>query len=302
MSATRMAVDRAMNGASQVSNASNGPAVRPIDAHPGFAAAVRNSTTGPLALLDRDPRFYRCIGDIPSYALGVLALYLHSIDRLYHRGLRAVSKDLFSPGRASAILSRMQTTGLIAPLDDFAKGRQRRYSPAPAMIEAFRACHRIELQSLALIDERAGALLDAFDDPAVFDGIIAFLATRHLAAPTLDEDLIDPLGGVGRRSMGLMLSYALAEAAFNAGLPRAVGTVPVTVSSLARRLGMSRPHCRRVLMMLQDAGLVSFDQGVNALTLMPAFADAVDVYFVGLFGALLAAVDQISGERRSAVP
>jgi len=290
-------VDQDVNTPSRVSSAPDGPVICPISAHPGFAAAVRHSTTGPLALLDRDPSFYRCIGDIPSYALGVLALYLHSTDRLYHRGLRNVAKDLFSPGRATAILSRMQTIGLIVPIDAFEKGRQRRYSPAPAMIEAFRACYLIELQSLAMIDARAGALVEVFDDPAIFDGIIAFLASSHLASPTLDQELIDPMGGVGRRSMGLMLSYALAEAAFKAGLPRAAGPIEITVSSLARRLGISRPHCRRVLILLQDAGLVSVDQKANAVTLMPAFAEALDVYFVGMFNALLAAVHHVSAER-----
>jgi hypothetical protein len=72
----------------------------------GFAAAVRHSTIEPLALLDRDARFYHCIGDIPTYALGVLALHLHSQDRLSHRGLQGISGKggLFSAGRATAIL------------------------------------------------------------------------------------------------------------------------------------------------------------------------------------------------------
>lgn len=177
-----------------------------IHAWPGFAAAMRNSTSGPLALLDEDPSFYRCIGDIPTYALGVLALHLHSLHRLYQRGLQEVARDLFSAGRATAILARMQTAGLIVPKDDFRQGRQRRYAPAPAMVQAFRTCYLIELNSLALIDPRVVELVETYDDSAVFDRIVAFLAMRHLAAPALDQELIDPLGGVGRRSMGVMVA------------------------------------------------------------------------------------------------
>lgn len=262
----------------------------PLPARPGFAAAMRNSTTAPLALLDDDPRFYRCIGDIPTYALGVLALYLHSIDRLYHRGLREVSKDLFSAGRASAILARMQAAGLIEAEGDFQSGRQRRYRPAPTMIQAFRACYLIELRSLALIDPRVGALVETYDDPAVFDGIVAFLATRHLAAPALDQELVDPLGGVGRRSMGLMLAYSLAEAAFRAGFDKPEGAIAINLTHLARRLGVSRTHARRILTMLEDAGLVRIEG--SSLTLTPAFAAGYELYFYGMFSVLLAAVAQ----------
>lgn len=262
----------------------------PINARPGFAAAMRNSTSGPLALLDDDPSFYRCIGDIPTYALGVLALHLHSIDRLYHRGLQEVAKDLFSAGRATAILARMQAAGLIVSKDAFQSGRQRRYAPAPAMVQAFRSCYLIELNSLALIEPRVGALVETYDDPAVFDRIVAFLATRHLAAPALDQELIDPLGGVGRRSMGLMVAYSLAEAAFEAGAARAEGVIDLNLSGISRRLGVSRTHARRILRQLEEAGLVIEDDRRRRLMLTPAFADAYELYFFGMFSILLAAL------------
>ena len=262
----------------------------PIYARPGFAAAMRNSTTGPLALLDDDPSFYRCIGDIPTYALGVLALHLHSLDRLYHRGLHEVAKDLFSAGRATAILKRMQSAGLIVPQDAFQSGRQRRFAPAPAMLRAFRTCYLIELKSLALIVPGVGALVETYDDPKVFDGIIAFLATRHLAAPALDQELIEPLGGVGRRSMGLMVAYSLAEAAFEAGYPRTEGVIDLNLSRLAKRLGVSRTHGRRVLKQLEEAGLIAAGETPETLRLTPAFADAYELYFFGMFSILLAAV------------
>lgn len=262
----------------------------PIYARPGFAAAMRNSTSGPLALLDEDPSFYRCIGDIPTYALGVLALHLHSLDRLYHRGLREVARDLFSAGRATAILTRMQAAGLIVPKDDFQQGRQRHYAPAPAMVQAFRTCYLIELKSLSLIDPRVASMVETYDDPAVFDRIVAFLATRHLAAPALDEELIDPLGGVGRRSMGLMVAYSLAEAAFEAGSPRAEGVIDLNLSGISRRLGVSRTHTRRILKQLEEAGLVIEDDRRRTLTLTPTFADAYELYFFGMFSILLAAL------------
>lgn len=261
----------------------------PLMAHPGFAAAIRNSTASPLALLDQDPRFLRVISDIPTYALGVLALHLHAVDRLYHRGLREVARDLFSAGRASAILSRMEATGLIVAEHALQSGRQRRYRPTPAMTAAFRTFYLIELRSLELLDPRVAPLVEAFDDPAIFDRIIAFLATRQLAAPTLDQELVEPLGGVGRRAMGVMLAYTLADTAFRAGLPRAAGEIDINLTHLARRLGVSRTHARRTLGMLQEAGLVA-PAGPHRLILTPAFADGLELYFLGMFSVLLAAV------------
>ena len=262
----------------------------PVNLRPGFAAAIRHSTTAPLSLLDRDPHFYRCIGDIPTYALGVLALHLHAVDRLYHRGLQEVARDLFSAGRATAILARMQAAGLIVPRDAFHSGKQRRYAPAPAMVQAFRTCYRIELESLALIDPRVGPMLADYDDNDVFDRIVAFLAQRHLAAPSLDQELIDPLGGVGRRSMGLMVAYTLADTAFEAGFARPEGVVALNLSGLSKRLGISRTHARRVLQQLKDTGLVLPGQTPETVTLTPAFADAHALYFFGMFSILLAAI------------
>lgn len=263
---------------------------RPINARPGFPAAVRHSTAASLAFLDQAPRFYRTIGDIPTYALGVLALYLHSIDRLYHRGFRDVAKDLFSAGRATAILGRMQSAGLIVPRDAFQTGKQRRYTPAPAMLQAFRACYLIELKSLALLDDRGGTLVETYDQSGVFDQIVAFLALRHMAAPALDQELVDPLGGIGRRSMGLMLAYALAQTAFDAGRARPEGTIDLNVANLSIRLGVSRTHTRRLLIQLQDAALISDYGRAHTVTLTPAFADGYELYFFGMFSILLEAV------------
>lgn len=263
---------------------------QPVHVRPGFAAAVRHSTNASLAFLDQDPRFYLTIRDIPTYALGVLALYLHAQDRLYHRGLRDAAKNLFSAGRASAILGRMQSAGLIVPKDAFQTGRQRRYTPAPAMLQAFRTCYLIELKSLTLLDDRVGAMVETYDQSAIFDGIISFLAARHLAAPALDQELVEPLGGIGRRSMGLMLAYSLAQTAYGAGRPRPEGVIEINVANLSKRLGASRTHTRRLLVLLQEAGLISDYGRANTITLTPAFADGYELYFFGMFSILLAAV------------
>lgn len=263
----------------------------PYPIPPGFDAAMRHSIRGSLAVLDADPGFYRCMDDIPTYALGVLALYLHATDRLYHRGLQEAARDLFSAGRATAVLARMQSARLIIPRDDFRSGRQRRYAPEPAMIQAYRTCYRIELESLSLIDPKVGRLVQTYDDPAVFEDVVSFLARRHLASATLDQELIDPLGGIGAHSMGLMLAYALAEAAFQAGFDRPEGEVSVNITHLARRLGVSRTHARRLLKMLHDAGLTTLGDKAGVVILTPAFADGFALYFQGMFTTLMAAVE-----------
>ncbi len=90
--------------------------------------------------------------------------------------------------------------------------------------------------------------------------------------------------------MGLMCAYALAEAAFAGGGARAEGVVTVNTSALARRLGVSRTHVRRVLATLRDAGLTADGPRPDQLVLTPAFAEGYQLYFYGMFSILLAAV------------
>ena len=288
------------------SSALEGPAESPIATirrRPGFAAAVRNSTIAPLALLDQDPRFYRCIGDIPTYAMAVLALYLNLKDGIHHRGLQEITGKggLFSAGRATAILWRLQSAGMIAPTDAFSSGKRRRYAPAPAMQQAIRDCYRIELESLSLMDARAGAALDRYSDPLIFDTMIAALAERLLEATQLDDEMLEPLAQVGRRSMGLMIAYSLAAGAFKAGREQAEGVIEVNFSDLARRLGVSRAHGRRVLALLEPAGLQRDEANPNRFTLTPAFTDAYETYFGAMFMQVIQALDRLESAHLLAV-
>lgn len=98
--------------------------------------------------------------------------------------------------------------------------------------------------------------------------------------------------------MGVMLTYSLAETAFNEGLDRPEGTFDINLSALARRLGVSRPHARRILSLLRDAGLVADENCEGQITLLPTFADAYGAYFGGMYTMLLEAVDRHHWETR----
>lgn len=86
------------------------------------------------------------------------------------------------------------------------------------------------------------------------------------------------------------LAYALASAAFKAGLPRAEGEIDVNLAVVSERLGVSRTHARRIVDMLEAAGLVARGDRPSRLILTPAFADGVELYFLGMFSVLMVAV------------
>jgi DNA-binding transcriptional ArsR family regulator len=83
--------------------------------------------------------------------------------------------------------------------------------------------------------------------------------------------------------MGLFAAYALAGEAFKAGRARAEGPIEVSLSNLSRRLGVSRPHVRRVLTILETCGLRRDTKSVGHFVLTPKFADAYELYFSGMF-------------------
>lgn len=133
-------------------------------------------------------------------------------------------------------------------------------------------------------------MVEAHDDPAVFDRIIAFLATRQMDAPTLDQDRVAPLRRRGPPGDGGDAGLQPGGHGVPRRLTRAEGEIDISLTHLAKRLGVSRTHARRTVTMLQEAGLSSLAGRSNRLILRPAFADGLELYFLGMFAILLTAV------------
>ena len=265
-----------------------------LRARPGFAAAVRHSTLASLAFYDRAPEQSRACADISALSLGMLAIHLDANGGLHHRGLRALTGrgGMLSAGRATALLWRMRRLGFIAPDAEFARGKERSYKPLRAMIDAFRARDRIELEALAHIDDRALHVLARYDDdPSLFVRLNSLAIEEVVGAIARGERMeLQPLGGVHYLAMGFLITIAIAAQAFDDGRATAEGPVTLSLSGLARRFEVSRAHVRRVVKVLETIGLQSDPSDRRRFVLTPAFRARFELYHGLIYAALLGLV------------
>lgn len=261
--------------------------VRALRAHPRFNEAMRRMTFGLLSFNERYQSQMRAFPDLAALALGGLAIHLHSSGRLYHRGLQAMMGNdgkggVISGGRATAVLWRMRSLGLIAPDAAFERGKQRLYKPQPVMVETYRAHTRASLEALALLDDRAAGLLEAWDDEATFLRLNSIQIELLLASIARKDVNQQPLHGVSYMALGVPITLSIVEPAFETGLV-AEGPVTISLSAVARRWSVSRTHARRIAERLERAGLRIDPTDSQRYILTPAFRDALERYFCASF-------------------
>jgi hypothetical protein len=261
--------------------------VRELRASPRFDEAMRQMTFGLLEFHDRFQIHSRTFADLASLALGGLAIHLDAIGGLHHRALRTLAGadgkgSVISTGRATAVLWRMRSLGLVAPASDFESGKQRRYKPQPAMIDVYRAHTRVTLEALSLIDERAARLLERWDDENTFLRLNSVLMELLLASINRKDVNQQPLHGVSYVAQGIPVTLSIIAPAFEEG-SLAEGPVTVSLSAIARRWGVSRPHAGRIAQRLKRAGLQSDPADQQRYILTPAFRDAFERYFCASF-------------------
>ena len=261
--------------------------VRALRVHPRFKEAMRRMTLGLLEFNERYQSQMRAFPDLAALALGGLAIHLHSSGRLYHRGLQAMMGSdgkggVISGGRATAVLWRMRSLALIAPDSAFERGKQRFYKPQPAMVETYRSHTRATLEALALLDERAARLLEAWRDEATFLRLNSAMIELLLASIARKDVNQQPLHGVSYMALGIPITLSIVAPAFESGLV-AEGPVSVSLSAVARRWDVSRPHARRIVQRLERAGLRIDPADSQRYILTPAFRDAFERYFCASF-------------------
>jgi hypothetical protein len=245
-----------------------------LRAHPRFDEAMRCMTFGLLEFNERYQRQMQAFPDLAALALGGLAIHLHATGRLYHRGLRAMMGNdgrggVISGGRATAVLWRMRSLGLVRSL-------------LAALVETYRAHTRATLEALALLDERATRVLEAWDDELTFVRLNSAMIELLLASIARKDVNQQPLHGVSYMAQGIPITLSVVAPAFETGA-MAEGPVTVSLSAIAQRWGVSRPHVRRIVQRLERAGLQTDPADPQRYILTPAFRDAFERYFCASF-------------------
>jgi DNA-binding MarR family transcriptional regulator len=266
-------------------------AIAALRAHPRFGEAMRAAALG-LADLYEGSRLLNLIAnDRGRFLIGYLALYLHFAgdpskpqQGLTSTRLQALcaEQDVCSPGRVAAVLALMRAAGYLESRRDVTDRRIRRLVPTQRLIEAARRRWKVQFSAMAPLLPDTQAALEALHRE---EFVAAFLRSFGLR---FGEGLrvlahAPELAPFTERNAGLMiLSSLLCAAAPGDG--RATRPVPISVSALSRRFGVSRIH---VLDLLRDAerdGLIERRSGAGERILVLArFVDAMERLFATVF-------------------
>jgi hypothetical protein len=187
-----------------------------------------------------------------------------------------------SPGRATAMLSLMRFAGYLAPAAA-SDGRLHVLVANERLIALLVERWRIHLAAMAPILPEAQAALAKLDDPTFQRGLTTAMFERFRAGFRFMTHAPE-LGLFGERNAGmLMLASLIAAGEADDSVPPS-RPVPISVSALARRFTVSRPH---VLKLLNDAAGEGFIERIGAMgeriVILPRLSEASCNFFATMY-------------------
>jgi hypothetical protein len=225
------------------------------------------------------PAIRHVVKDRASYVLVLTIL------RIWHQRPRAATAASFkkvlvlsgwgSKGRANDLIAYMQDRKLLLPSG---KGRRTLLAPSAELLDYHRSGIVSGTLALRLLGSGSAAEVDVTD---------AFVREYIMAAAELAEGISAASGRSEPRTLslffdrdaGLPLLYALLEAI--AG-DRPAGEGAVSVSNLAARLGVSRPHVLKMLVDATDQGILLWNTKRRTVHLTPELLTDLESFFAGM--------------------
>jgi hypothetical protein len=266
-------------------------AIAELRAHPGFPNAMRTLFGGMLALYRGNRLLNMLINDRGRLLIGWLALYLREGGAPDGRGsgfgigqMKALcaAAGLASPGRTAAMLAVLRMSGHIASAS--APQDRRRHILVPT--EKLRAAHRDRwrhvVAALREIDPETAALV-TIDDPDFLAAYVRASADEFLGGIRF-VDLAPEVELFLDRNAGLMVLFSLMLGGTDKDTVPPRQPVPLSISALANRFGVSRVHVRTLLRDAELQGLIRREgPGGSHVTVLPPLAQACQVYFAAIF-------------------
>jgi hypothetical protein len=233
--------------------------VEALRAAPGFQQAMLSAMQSNLALYAGDRRRNLLVNDRARLILGTLALHLYwaPLPGQSGAGLTtsrvrefATRTGLCSPNRAAAMIALMRWGGYLERDDRAADGRMRLLAPTEKLLALHRArwTRMLEAAGCALpiaaeasrrVEEPGFVPVFAVAQTRGFLGGFRFLANSPEVRPFMDRDC------------AALILFAVLVAQEDGSAP------PASVSGLARRFGVSRPHVAKLLRDAESAGLIA---------------------------------------------
>jgi DNA-binding MarR family transcriptional regulator len=267
-------------------------AIAGLRAHPQFADAMRASNAGLVSLYQGSHLLNWLMDDRARLVFGYFALSLHfSRDpAVPSSGLTptrmksiCVDLDICSPGRAAAMLSLMRFGGYLEKAPATGDLRQRPLVATDKLIALIAERQRVHFSAMAPLFPDGSALLQALDRPAFMSGLLTAMA-RHYQAGFRIVAASPGLELFGDRNAGMLIlaSLLIAGEADDTMPPRR--PVPISISAMARRFKVSRPHVLKLVREAEADGLIerTGEQGERVL-ITPRLADGAQNLYATLY-------------------
>lgn len=268
-------------------------------AHPGLIPASLALANSNLTAIVEDPSLQGVFKDAGRYFVAMIAIYLHASGGLSLPRLKEMcaQSKLLSPGRARALLLYMRYLGYVKPAVTKSKGATTQYLPTPAFHAAWTTHMRHALLAACCIEPEARTVVEALDDDAVFNCVVACQGESLFnAARATDLDTPYFRVFINRHAGVLIMSVMLTSGEGEDFPPRSVNAL--SVAATARRFDVSRVHVRRMMRHAEREGLLRADD--KALHLTDVFRDELLVAHAKQMRHLMLAVARAARLVRSA--
>jgi DNA-binding MarR family transcriptional regulator len=282
-------------------------AVRAIEAHPRFAAALRMIAAGAVAQYRGNRILNTIITDRARFLIGVFAIHLHYRSRtgdsrsgLTLSRIKAICSEhkICSAGRAEAMLVLMRMFGYLASARNEEDRRLHRLVPTDALNAWHHERLAFTLEAIAnLLPEGAKALAE-LRSPDFLTCFVSHVARVYLSG-FYYVDHVPEMKLFFERNAGVVVLFSimLAGEAGDTFPPR--GRVTILPATLARQFGVSRSHVRRMVQEAINAGLLERDEAQpDGYRLLPAlhaaFARITALYILHNAHAARAALAEIA--------
>jgi DNA-binding MarR family transcriptional regulator len=267
-------------------------AIAALRAHPRFAEAARAAAAGMVAHYSGNRLLNQLMNDRGRALFTHHAVYLHfsrtpgdagsglTVSRMKDL---CVETQLCSRGRVEVMLGLLRAAGYLAPASEPADRRRRVLVPTDKLLTLHKQRFDMHFAAMESVLPEASAARAALDDPEFMPAFARILG-RHFRAGLRLLSHAPELLLFAERNAGMVILFSLLLAGErDDGFPPA-RPVPVSISALGAKFGVSRKH---VLTLLRDAENEGFLQRTgdrnDRVVLMPRVRDGVQAFFATMF-------------------
>jgi hypothetical protein len=268
-------------------------ALAQLQAHPGFATAMREAATGFVELYQGNRVLNSVLNDRGRAIFGLVTLYLHFAPPRDGRSAGftvteakelCVEHGVCSAGRAGAAIMLMRLVGYLEPLPDVGDRRKRLYGATERLVAIHEARWRRLFAAMApLCAEGEGpALVAALDDPRFTPAYVRRLGDDYCAGVRLLHH-VPQLRLFAERNAGMLVLFSLLVSMPGSDSLLPGAPVQVSVSGLARRFAVSRVHVLKLLRDAEVEGFIARAGSSQEIAFTPRLVEAVRDFLATMF-------------------